>query len=70
VNAVVERLSADEAIELSVRENRIVTISDVDGEEEKELSLLADGNADHETLHEYWGTTNDDAWCVHVAVKS
>lgn len=66
-------MTALEAIEQSIRENRIVTLagSDLTGNDVYQLHVDCDGSVVNGDVTEYWGESTDDdgpkgTWRVHV----
>ena len=73
MNASIETLTATQAIEASIREDRIAWI---EGDDQAHSDLLAEcddnvvakgGTSRYDRVTEYWGETEDgDTWRVHV----
>lgn len=57
--------AARAAITESIAHDRIVHL-DWDPDTHEDLALLAEGSADTDTEHEFWGTTGGHTWRVHV----
>ena len=63
-----EKMSASEAVAMSVSENRIVHIR-ASGPNDGNLSEWCEDDVKNGTAHEYWGITNDgDEWRVHTHI--
>jgi len=61
-----KKISAAEAIEISLREKRVVKIKDVDGEQELALNQMCDNCCSADATVDFWGVREGDEW--HVCV--
>ncbi len=61
-----KKISALEAIEISAREKRVVSIKDDDGELELALNQMCDNCCSSEATVDFWGVREGDEW--HVCV--
>jgi ribonuclease HI len=64
------KMNAVEAIEISLREKRVVKIKDVDGEQELVLNQICDNCCSAEATVDFWGVREGDEWHVCITKES